>query len=677
MRFADLSTVVAVIAIVLMMIIPLNASVLDVFLSLNITLSLLVLLLSMYTRKPLDFSIFPSLLLVLTLFRLALNVSSTRLILLHGYAGDVIAAFGEFVIQGSLVVGFVIFFILVVIQFVVITKGAERVAEVAARFTLDAMPGKQMAIDADLNAGLITEDEARQRRQQIQAEADFYGAMDGASKFVKGDAIAGIIITLVNVIGGLIVGVAIEGYTFSEALATYTLLTVGDGLVSQIPALLVSTATGIVVTRAASDSSMGEDLVTQFSSQPRTMVVTAVVMALMGSLTALPFLPFVLIAAVLGFAGYSLKQEAAQRLVEQRAVQEQQKQQEQRRPDSVLSLLKVDVLGLELGFGLLPLAEGEESELSERINVIRRQMAMELGLVVPVIRVRDNIQLDPNTYSVKLKGIEVAKGELLLDHLLAMDPGVAQDGIPGVETTEPAFGLPAKWIKEEHREKAEMFGYTVVDPPTVLATHLTEVIRRHAGELLSRQDVQNLIDLVKDDNPAVIEELVPDRLNIGQIQKVLVGLLREQVSIRNLNTIFETLADFAAVTTDTDMLVEYVRQALGREIVRQYVEPHQTMFVATLSPDLEQAIMDSLQRTESGNYLSVSPDKVQRIVQKVQQVSQLMLDKGQTPIILSSPGVRIYFRRLLEGVLPQVVVLSYNELDVEQEVQSVGVVDIE
>lgn len=676
MRFADLTLVIAVIAIVIMMIIPLRTGILDVLLSLNITLSLTVLLFTMFTKEPLEFSVFPSMLLVLTLFRLALNVSSTRLILLHGYAGDVIGAFGNFVIGSEILVGFIVFFILIVIQFIVITKGSERVAEVAARFTLDAMPGKQMAIDADLNSGLIGDDEAKERRKKIQQEADFYGAMDGASKFVKGDAIAAIIITIVNVIGGLLKGVMQDGLPFDAALQQYTLLTVGDGLVSQIPALLISTATGIVVTRAASGGSMGEDLVQQLVRQPKTMLITASVMAFLGMVPGLPMLPFFVMSFGVGALGWRLKRETTIQLAEERIDSRATVDASKREAETVTELLRIDTLALELGFGLLPLAEGDDNELSVRISVIRRQLAMELGLIVPVIRVRDNIQLEPNKYVLRIKGLDVASGEVMLDSLMAMNPGIAQGDLPGLDTIEPAFGLPAKWIKETLREQAEANGYTVVDAPTVLATHLTEVIRRHAATLLNRQTVQDLIELVRERHPAIIEELVPNAMSLGQIQKVLHNLLSEQVSIRNLDTILETMADFILVTQDTDRLTEYVRQSLAREITNQYAPPSKTMLVVSLGPDAEQLIADSIQRTEAGSYLSIPPQQVQNMIEKVHELSQAILDKGQTPIILASPNTRVYLRRLIEGPLPQVVVLSYNELNPEQEVEVIGMVEV-
>lgn len=672
MKLADLGVIIAVIAVVIMMVIPLHPALLDVLLAFNITLALTVLLVTMFTHEPLEFSIFPSLLLLLTLFRLALNVSSTRLILLHGNAGQIITAFGNFVVGGDMVVGFVIFLILIVIQFVVITKGAERVAEVAARFTLDAMPGKQMSIDADLNAGLLTEEDARRRRRAVQLEADFYGAMDGASKFVKGDAIAGIIITLMNLVGGLVIGMLRQGLPFGQALQSYSLLTIGDGLVSQIPALLISTATGIIVTRAASEHNIGADVIGQLLAEPRILMVTGGALFVLGLMPGLPTIPFFLLGAISLFISLR-KQKAGARYMEEPPLAASEAAAP--RAENVTSLLAVDPLEIELGFGLIALADlAQGSELSDRINMIRRQFALELGFVVPVIRIRDNIQLKPSAYVVKIKGVPVGQGDLLLDHLLAMNPGSASGAIAGVATTEPAFGLPAWWIKEAEREKAELLGYTVVDPATVLATHLTELIKAHAPELLGRQEVQQLLDNVKERSPAVVEEVVPALLTVGQLQKVLGNLLREAVPIRDMVTILETLGDYAMLTKDTDLLTEYARQALGRVIVRQYVEMYEPLQVITLQPELEQKILDSVQRTDGGSYINMDPAILENVFNSLAREAGRVSNSGKTPIVLTAPVVRLYFKRLTERVLSRLVVLSYNELDPALDVQSVGMV---
>lgn len=677
MKLADISVVVAVILAVLMMVIPLPSWLLDILLAVNITLSLAVLLVTMFTQSPLEFSIFPSLLLLLTLFRLALNVSSTRLILLQGAAGEIIAAFGNFVVGGDIIVGMVIFLILIVIQFVVITKGAERVSEVAARFTLDAMPGKQMSIDADLNAGLLTEDEARRRRREIQLEADFFGAMDGASKFVKGDAIAGIIITILNLIGGFAIGSLRMGLPAGEAIQVFSLLTVGDGLVSQIPALMISTATGILVTRNATESNMGAAVISQLFASPDVYSIAGVVLMGLGLVPGLPFIPF----AALSGASFLIAGRGRQRLVTEHSLRQTELEQaaavSRGETENVVSLLAVDPLEIELGFGLIALADAAQgSELSERINMIRRQFALDLGFLVPTIRIRDNIQLKPTTYLVKVKGVPVGQGDLLLDHLMAMNPGSAVESITGIATTEPAFGLPAWWIRDGERERAELLGYTVVDPATVLATHLTELIKQHAPELLGRQEVQQLLDGVKDYAPTVVEEVVPAVLSVGQVQKVLANLLYEGVPIRDLVTILETLGDYGMVTKDIDLLTEYARQALGRVIVRQYVEPGEPLQVITLQMELEQTILDSVQKTEGGNYINMDPAALEQVLSSVSKEAMRLTNLGQTPIVLTAPLVRLYFKRLMERAFSRLVVLSYNELEPSQEVQAVGVVRV-
>lgn len=676
-RYVDVLIALAVVMVVGMLVIPVPAGLLDFLLTLNLTVSVSILLIAIYNKEPLQFSVFPTLLLITTLFRLALNVSSTRLILTEGAPGDVITAFGDFVVSGNAVVGFVVFLILVIIQFVVITKGSERVSEVAARFTLDAMPGKQMAIDADLNAGLVTEAEARARRRTISQEADFYGAMDGASKFVKGDAIAGIIIGIVNLLGGIAVGVLVMGRNATEALEHFALLTVGDGLVSQIPALLISTAAGIVVTRAASEGNLGQDMMSQMLRQPKVMFVTAAALGLMG-IIGLPPVPFLSMAAVIALLGGILYRTA--RLRESAATtmapdQIEAAVAEERKPENVLTLLQVDPLEIELGYGLLGLADASMGgDLMDRVVMIRRQTALDLGLVLPYIRVRDNMGLKPNQYVVKLKGIEVAQGELLPDHYLAMDAGGASGEVPGIETREPAFGLPALWVAEEDRDHAELSGYTVVDPPAVIATHLTEVIRRHSHELLGRQEVKRLIDLVKESHPAVVEDMQRG-LSLGDVQKVLQNLLREGVSIRDLVSVFEALSDYGASTKDTELLTEYVRSALARSMARQFGLGTRAQ-VITLHPDAESKIARSIDRQPGGTYLNMDPEAVQRLLQGVARYAGDLAALGQTPLLLTSPQVRPFVKRLTERTLPKLVVLSYNEIDPSLEVEAIGMVSL-
>lgn len=677
MRFGDTLVALSIIGIIIIIIIPIPKGALDILLSLNISLALLILLISMYTKDALHFSIFPSLLLLTTLYRLALNITTTRYILSEGDAGSVIEAFGEFVIQNNPIVGFIIFLIIVVIQFLVITKGAERVAEVAARFTLDAMPGKQMAIDADLNSGLITEQEAKIRRKEIQQASDFYGAMDGASKFVKGDAIAGIVITLINIIAGFIIGIILKGMAFTEALSQYTLLTVGDGLVSQIPALLISTSAGIVVTRAASESNLGQVVIEQlFSHHPRLMYIIGGVLLFLGILTPLPAIPYLILATVFIFTGYTMQNNLKKTEEDEEEEVKTAEVEEIRKPESVMSLLKVEDIELEFGYGIIPLADvNQGGDLLDRIVMIRRQIALELGLIVPMVRLRDNIQLNPNEYVIKIKGVEVSKGELLFDHYLAMNPGTAQGDIDGIDTVEPAFGLPAKWITEQNREKAEILGYTVVDLPSVIATHLTEIIKQHAHELLGRQDVKELIDNVKEEYPALVDEVVPKVLSVGEVQKVLANLLKEQISIRDLVTILETLADYGSITRDTDMLTEYVRQSLSRYITNKYVEDGK-LKVITLDGELEQLIMDSINQTESGSYLSLDPNAVQSILNSLSKNIEKLISIGEQPLVLTAPIVRLYFKKLTEQITRDLIVLSYNELESNVEVQSIGMVKI-
>ncbi|CAM3738678.1 flagellar biosynthesis protein FlhA [Mesobacillus thioparans] len=678
MSARDLSVLLSVILIVAMLIIPFPSWLLSVLIMVNISIALLVLLNTMNMTEPLQFSVFPSLLLLLTLFRLGLNVSTTRSILSKGEAGGVVETFGTFVVGGNVVVGMVVFLILIIIQFVVITKGSERVSEVAARFTLDAMPGKQMSIDADLNAGMISEQQARERREKVSREADFYGAMDGASKFVKGDAIAGIIIVLINLIFGIVIGMTQQGLGIGDAATKYSLLTVGDGIVSQIPALLISTATGIVVTRAASDGNLGMDITGQLLAYPKMLYVAGATIFLLGLFTPIHDMLTIPIAALMVFGGYSFSRITEPDQQQLQEMEEDIQMDEMKSPESVVNLLNVDPIEFEFGYGLIPLADANQGgDLLDRIVMIRRQLAIELGLVIPVVRIRDNIQLQPNEYRLKIKGNELARGELLLDHYLAMSPGIEDESIEGIDTVEPSFGLPAKWITEEMKEQAEIFGYTVVDPPSVVSTHITEVIKANAHELLGRQETKQLIDHLRESYPILVEEATPNPLSVGEIQKVLGKLLKENVSIRNLPIIFETLADYGKVTTDTDILAEYVRQALARQITNQYSRNGETLKVITLSGRVEKMIAEGVQQTEHGNYLSLDPAVSQGILESVaSQVEQLSIME-QTPIILCSPAVRMYVRQLTERYFAQIPVLSYNELEANVEVQSVGVVNIE
>ncbi|MEC3886067.1 flagellar biosynthesis protein FlhA [Halobacillus litoralis] len=675
MSARDLSVLIGVILIIVMLVIPLPGWLLSFFILINITLALIVILVSMNMDEALQFAVFPTLLLLLTLFRLGLNVSTTRSILSEAEAGGVIATFGTFVIGGNPLVGFVVFVILVIIQFLVITKGAERVSEVAARFTLDAMPGKQMSIDADLNAGMINEHQAKERRGKIENEADFYGAMDGASKFVKGDAIAGIIIVLINIIFGLIIGMVQMGMSFSEAIDTYMRLTVGDGLVSQIPALLISTATGIVVTRVASEGNLSTDVTSQLLRYPKLLYIAAVTIFLLG-LTPIPIFLTTLIAAVLAFGGYWLSREEKEPEFDEPEEMDEAESDQMKSPESVVNLISMDPIEFEFGYALIPIADTNQGgDLLDRIVMIRRQLAIELGIVIPVVRIRDNIQLNPNEYRLKVKGNEVAHGELLLDHYLAMSPG-DDDGIEGIDTREPAFGLPAKWITEEQKDEAELSGYTVVDPPSVVSTHITEVIKQQAHALLGRQETQQLIDHLKESYPILVEEVTPEPLRVGDVQKVLAKLLRENVSVKNLPVIFETLADFARMTNDTELLAEYVRQSLSAQITNQYKKDNQLVKVITVSGKVEKILADHIQQTEHGSYLALDPENQQTIIAAIaEQVEQMSLQE-ETAILLCSPAVRMYVKQLLDRFLPQVVVLSYNELDPTVEVQSVGVVNV-
>lgn len=674
-RFGEVFSVIAILFIVMMLIIPTSPGFLDLLLAVNISLSVLVLLLTMSITGSLDFAVFPSLLLIMTLFRLALNVSSTRLILLDGNAGEIITAFGNFVVGGNAIVGFIIFIIIVVIQFVVITKGAERVAEVAARFTLDAMPGKQMSIDADLNAGLITDQEAKKRRKDVEREADFYGAMDGASKFVKGDAIAGIIISLINIIGGIVIGMVQKALPFNQAITRYSLLTVGDGLVSQIPALLMSTAMGILVTRAASESNLGHDLNEQLFGQSKVLYIAAGLLFFLGLVPGLPTFPFIIIGLLLIGISYLTSKTEIREIAEQAEKETAAELQKAEAPEKVIGLVQYDPIELEIGYSLIPYVDQEQGgDLLDRITLIRKQVALELGVVLPIVRIRDNLQLLPNDYLIKIKGVEVGKGELMPHHYLAMDSGDVLSTVDGIPTTEPAFGLAALWINEKDREEAEISGYTTVDPPSVLATHLTELLRSHAQEFIGRQEVKNLITTVKESAPAVIEELTPEPLSLGDIQKVLQNLVKERVSIRNLIEICEILADYAAISRDTDYLTEMVRQGLRRQISRSLVDERNRLQVITVSPEIEETILEAVKKEQETGALALPPDIWQSILNGLSKEAESVAGKGLMPIILISPQIRLAFYRLIEHAIPRITVISYNEIDPSVQVQGVGMV---
>lgn len=677
MKARDLTVLISVILIIAMLIIPLPTWLLSLLILCNISLALIVLLTTMNMKEPLEFSIFPSLLLLMTLFRLGLNVSTTRAILTHGDAGEVVETFGTFVIGGNVLVGMVVFLILIIIQFIVITKGSERVSEVAARFTLDAMPGKQMSIDADLNAGLISDKEARERREKISSEADFYGSMDGASKFVKGDAIAGIIIVIVNLTVGMIIGVTQLDLSFGESATHFALLTVGDGIVTQVPALLISTATGIVVTRAASNGNLGEDITSQLFAYPKMMFITGGTILVLGLLTPISSLYTIPIALLLIIGGYLINRNPVQDQEELEEIEEELHTDEMKSPESVVNLLSVDPIEFEFGYGLIPLADTNQGgDLLDRVVMIRRQLAIEMGLVIPVVRIRDNIQLNPNEYRLKIKGSEMARGELLLDHYLAMSPGTDDDLIEGIDTIEPSFGLPAKWISEDMKEQAEMLGYTVVDPPSVVSTHITEIIKGNAHMLIGRQETKQLVDHLNESSPILVEEVTPNPLSVGEVQKILSKLLKEKISIRNLPIIFETLADYGKMTNDTDLLTEYVRQNLARQITQQYLSDENSLKVITISGKVEKMVADSVQQTEHGNFLSMDPNETQEILTSLASRLEDLTLMDQVPVVICSPAVRMYIRQLTERYFPNVPILSYNELEAEVEIQSVGVVNV-
>ncbi len=675
MKKQDLGVALYILAAFVMLIVPIPNTLLDILLACNMALAFTILFTTMFVKEVLDMSYYPTILLFTTIFRIALNVSSTRLILSTGNPGNVVATFGQFVGGGDMVIGIVVFIILILIQFIVINKGSERVAEVTARFTLDAMPGKQMAIDADLNTGAITDAQAKERRQKLQDEASFFGSMDGAVKYVKGDATAGLVITGVNIIGGICMGMLRQGMDINAALDKYVILTIGDGLVSQIPSLLISLSTGILVTKGSKEADFGTVLVKQLFGLPKVLYMVGAVLILLGIVTPLNNLIFIPLGGIFIICGRMIANTIETSQIEAQTDTEEESAEEIRRPENVNSLLQVDPIELEFGYGIIPLADvNQGGDLLDRVVMIRRQIALELGTVVPIIRLRDNIQLNPNQYIIKIKGIQVSEGEILFDHYMAMNPGFVEEEISGIPTFEPSFHLPAIWITESQRERAESAGYTVVDPPSIIATHLTEIIRQYLAELLTRQDVQNLVNNVKESNPSLVEELVPKLLGLGDIQKVLQNLLKEGISIRDMVTIFETLADHAATTRDTDILTEYVRQSLKRAITNKYFPMNETTSVVTLDPKLEQEIMSSVKQTEQGAYLTLDPDKTKAIMASVETEVGKLEKLGKNPIVITSPIVRMYFKRLTEDYYKDLIVVSYNEIDANVELQSVGMV---
>ncbi len=675
MKKADVGVALYLLAAVVFFIVPIPNQLLDVMLALNISVALVVLFNCLFVQEVLDMSFFPTLLLFTTIFRIALNVSSTRLILTTGDPGNVVATFGAFVGGNDIIVGAIVFIILVIIQFVVINKGSERVSEVTARFTLDAMPGKQMAIDADLNTGAIDDREARNRREKIQMESAFFGSMDGATKYVKGDAAAGLLVTGINLIGGTVMGMTRQGLEAGEALQKYGILTIGDGLASQMPSLMISLATGILVTKASKEADFSDVLVSQLFGIPKVLYLVGITLAFLGITTPLNTVLFIAFGLVYLIVGKTIDKSMAVEAIEEETTQAEEEAEEIRKPENVVSLLQVDPIELEFGYGIIPLADvNQGGDLLDRVVMIRRQIALELGTVVPIIRLRDNIQLNPNQYIIKIKGIQITEGEILFDHYMAMNPGYVEEEITGIPTFEPSFHLPAIWITESQRERAESLGYTVVDPPSIIATHLTEMIRSHIAELLTRQDVQNLIDNVKENNPVLVEDLVPKLLGIGEIQKVLQNLLSEGISIRDLLTIFETLADHAATSRDTDVLTEYTRQALKRAISNRYFMPNEATSVITLDPNIEQEIMSSVKQTEQGAYLTIDPERTKLIMASVEAEISKLENLGKNPIVVTSPIVRMYFKKMTEEYFKDLIVVSYNEIDSNVELQSVGMV---
>ncbi len=676
LKQSDIILAVGIVLILGLMIIPMPPLLLDLFLSFSITLSIVVLLVSSYTERPLDFSVFPSMLLISTLFRLSLNIASTRLILMRGdtgteAAGRVIKAFGEFVVGGNFVVGFVIFFILVIINFVVITKGAGRIAEVSARFTLDAMPGKQMSIDADLNAGLIDDKQARQRRKDISREADFYGSMDGASKFVRGDAIAAIIIMIINIIGGFLIGVLQKGMPMAEAAQTYTILTIGEGLVAQIPALVTSTAAGIIVTRAASEASLGGDMVQQLFSNPKVLGTAAGILAFFGIVPGLPHIPFLMIASITGAGAYFMRQK-----LPEKAAAGPPAAGELKPPETLESLLPIDPLSLDIGYGLIPIVE-EGGPLLNRIKAIRRQMVTDMGFIVPPVHIKDNLSLKPHAYSILIKGVEVATSEVMLNKYLAISPGTEAPALAGIPAKDPAFGLNAVWIDEKSKEEAHLAGYTVVDVPSVITTHLTEIIKNFSSELLGKQDVQKLLDNLVKTHPKVVEDIIPAVLSLSAVHKVLQNLLRERISIRNLQTILETLSDYGAVTKDTDVLTEYVRQGLARSITKQLQGADGSLSVIVVDPKVERQIIEAVQTTPQGSHLALDPVTSEKITESLKRNFEDGVRKGYQPVVLCSPSIRRFLKKLAERISGSIMIISHGEVAPGTKVFSVGTLKIE
>ena len=675
LNIADYGVAIYLMAAIMFFIIPIPSFMLDILLGINISIALVILFNCLFAKEVLEMSFFPTLLLFTTIFRISLNVSSTRLILTTGDPGNVVRTFGGFVGGGDLVIGAIIFIVLIIVQFVVINKGSERVSEVTARFTLDAMPGKQMAIDADLNTGAIDDAEAKRRRDKIQEESSFFGSMDGATKYVKGDATAGLIITAINLVGGTVMGV-IRGMEVVPAIQEFGLLTIGDGLCSQIPSLVISLATGILVTKASKEADFSKVLIKQLFGVPKVLFMVGAALIFLGVTTPLRFVIFAGLGTVFILAGRSMSTDLAVEKIEEETATAETEAEEIRRPENVVSLLNVDPIKLEFGYGIIPLADvNQGGDLLDRVVMIRRQIALELGTVVPIIRLRDNIQLNPNQYVIKIKDMQVAQGEIMFDHYMAMDPGFVEEPITGIPTQEPSFGLDALWITESQRERAESLGYTVVDPPSIIATHLTEVIRRNIADLLTRQDVQNLVDNIKETNPVLVDELVPKLLGIGEIQKVLQNLLREGISIRDLLTIFETLADRAVVTRDTDVLTEYVRQNLKRAISNKYfVQSGDATNVITLDPKIEQEIMASVKQSEQGAYIALDPERTKAIIDATGEQIKKMEDLGENAIIITSPIVRMYYKNITKDYYPDLIVISYNEVDSDVSLQSVGMV---
>ncbi|NQT20824.1 MAG: flagellar biosynthesis protein FlhA [Planctomycetes bacterium] len=671
-RHSDVALAVAVVVVLVVLVIPIPPMLLDILLTINISLGLVILLVTLSATESLEFSTFPSLLLFVTLFRLALNVASTRLILLHGYAGEVITAFGDFVVGGNIVVGLIVFLILVIIQFVVITKGSGRIAEVAARFTLDAMPGKQMAIDADLNAGLITEKEARERREKISREAEFYGAMDGASKFVRGDAIAGIIITLINILGGIIIG-AMKGMAVPEAVKTYAILTVGDGLVSQIPSLIIATASGILITKASSKNKLSHDLTGQLLSQPKSLLIAGAILLFFGLVPGLPNVPFFVMAGVFGLLYHFTRRAASTREAhDEPAAAGAGAQGAPDDPDDLRGLLGVDRLGLEVGYRVIPLvAPDSGGGLLDKISAIRKRLAKALGFVIPPVRIKDNVQLQPESYRILLRGEQIGEGALSVDGLLAMDAGNVVEKVAGVQTTEPAFGLPALWIDTAQKEIAEMNGYTVIDPITVLVTHFSELVKRYAHEILCREDVSKLVDNLKAENPTVVDELIPNLLPLSVVQRVLANLLREKVPILDLGAILEALANHAATTKDPEILTEFVRQGLARTICSRYADNNGVLQTIAFDPALEQSLIQNISRE------AIEPGLAQRVVKEVGEAFKQAVSSGVDSVLLTSSLVRRHVRNLISSSLPDLPVLSYNEIPPSFQVASVATVGAE